>query len=478
MRQKPACCTLVLALLLPALGAQGQQDPCSSTGALDTYLNTRLQVHTATTQAQAQEEVADAGDTTRAVQCRRADSDGLGTGPIDLLCRAFVALDLGEISEEQGALVFNFNPEFMQIPAIGQLSPRLVVHQPALWGGLSTQLDTLPESIRQDRKDSLTEGLADLDDVEFQVRWNYQGQPDGGPIEEAARVLFEDALDNLGTELRGIPLELGTRLAVLAQQALRTVPRLAGKTPADVTVQDVCGAPDLRASFLELAEWTEQEPARFLTAFHESLTAERFFDLADLYEGQPKLIAEGTRRIREEPAGPDQWSLTFRGEIGSVSFWGWKRWAKRNAKGLDAASFREYLDQQRGSMLPLFVVKAEYKDISPLHVPLPADNFSYDVKGSEVGSASVQMGTYLFGSRTSRIDLETKYDFSSDDKVANNRFVGTLTWTQALSGELAKLAGGTELAVTFIYADKPEFRGEVDEELSLRAGLKWSISGN
>ena len=58
-----------------------------------------------------------------------------------------------------------------------------------------------------------------------------------------------------------------------------------------------------------------------------------------------------------------------------------------------------------------------------------------------------------------------------------SRLVGTLSWVASLGPELARLAGGSELVVSLVWADKPEFRGEVDEELGVHAGLKWSFDG-
>ena len=40
---------------------------------------------------------------------------------------------------------------------------------------------------------------------------------------------------------------------------------------------------------------------------------------------------------------------------------------------------------------------------------------------------------------------------------------------------LAQAIGGSEFVAALVWANKPEFRGEVDEDCGLRAGLKWSL---
>ena len=52
--------------------------------------------------------------------------------------------------------------------------------------------------------------------------------------------------------------------------------------------------------------------------------------------------------------------------------------------------------------------------------------------------------------------------------MRQDRWVSTLTLSQRVSEEAS-------LAVSLIYANKPEFRGMVDEELSARAGLKFEV---
>lgn len=63
----------------------------------------------------------------------------------------------------------------------------------------------------------------------------------------------------------------------------------------------------------------------------------------------------------------------------------------------------------------------------------------------------------------------------SDDESLQDRFVADLTWVETLSDTLAQAVGGSELVVSLVWANKPEFLDDVDEDFGVRAGLKWSL---
>jgi len=72
------------------------------------------------------------------------------------------------------------------------------------------------------------------------------------------------------------------------------------------------------------------------------------------------------------------------------------------------------------------------------------------------------------GAGAARIDVEAKYEDVSDDPMRQSRFVATATYSQ-------NLFDGNGLSLSIVYANRPEYRGEVDEEFSARAGLKFKI---
>lgn len=84
-------------------------------------------------------------------------------------------------------------------------------------------------------------------------------------------------------------------------------------------------------------------------------------------------------------------------------------------------------------------------------------------------------GGFLDEARQRRWELKASYEDLSDDPARQDRFVGSRSWVEKLSPELVPLVGGSELVVSLVYANKPELRGDVDEEFGTRAGRKWSL---
>ncbi|MEE8526068.1 MAG: hypothetical protein V3T72_19190, partial [Thermoanaerobaculia bacterium] len=72
------------------------------------------------------------------------------------------------------------------------------------------------------------------------------------------------------------------------------------------------------------------------------------------------------------------------------------------------------------------------------------------------------------GMELTRFDLEASYDDVTGETEKQARFVSTANLTQKINDSMS-------LAIGVVYASRPEYRGEVDEELSARAGIKISL---
>jgi hypothetical protein len=443
---------LLVTLLLISVTGSAQQDPCAFAGTVEDYIN------------QTPERLAGAEDKTKAELASRANGDGLTRGRVDLLRRAFVAMDMGEVVEEEGRLVFNFNPDLLELDTLGQISPRVIVHEASLFEPLNEEIETFPEDVRQSRKDALTKELGDLDDVEVRLRLTpLFGMPDQ-QLQAVATEIFNPVYAEVMQPVARVVAEnLAELTATLKAEKLSP------------NVADVCRSSKARSQYLEIVELVETKVTETLEAFRTKLDERFFFALADLIEGQPRLIGEVAFRRREGAAGPDEGTASLRFEIGTRSYRGWKSWAKKNSKALDAASVQEYLKGFQNT-LPLFSLTADYTDISDFEIPLPGEAEPFRKDGGRKLTATLNGGIYLGTSRDHRLALEAKYDQVSGDGQPD-RFVSTLSWIEQLNAGLAQITGGSELVVSVVYANKPEFRGEVDEDLGLRAGLKWSVGG-
>lgn len=454
---------LALALLLGPVAGRAQQDPCAFKGTVEDFFKSDQKAKTETAAQEAKTETA-------AEMASRTNDDGLAGGRLDLLRRAFIALNLGEVTDEEGAMVFNFNPDRLDFDTMGQFSPRFVVHEATLFAPLETKIGTLPESERQSAKDALNKDLQDLDDVEIRLRWTPRFSTPGQDLQTVATDIF-------------IPVYASTVQAEFKDVAkalafLEASIQAAGLDPEKATAVEFCNKEEPRKKFLELAERFNTETAKAIANLRKELSDHFFFALADLIEGQPKFVGEAVLHQRQGAAGPDEGTASLRFEIGPRSYWGWKRWAKSTGKALDAGSAQEYLKGFQGT-LPLLSLTVDYTNTSDFEIPLPGGTETFSQDGGRKVSANLQGGVYLGTSRAHRLGLEAKYDWASGDR--QDRFVSTLSWTEkpdaALGEAFKQFTGGSDIVVSLVYANKPEFRGEVNQDLGLRAGLKWSFGG-
>lgn len=459
-------------LLLSATSVRAQDDPCASTLPLNDYwdeLTGQISAEVSQGTPAAVTEATAAAETATANQlAKRADADGFGGSKLDLLHRAFVGLGLGQVDEKEGQLIFNFNPQMLNFPSLGQFSPRVIVHDPALFEPLLQHVDTLADA--QSRKDKIEDGLGDLDDVEAQFQWVNASDTPRALVQELANDIFQPAYQRAAQQRMA-------ELAKEAAQANQTITQALGRPAAAAPVPEICAAPAARERFLQLVADLREKGKSALTDLHTALTEDEFFNLADLIEGEPRWSADGSYRRRADAAGPDEGSLSLRYDLGHVSYHAFKSWAQGAGKPLDGASVQEYLKATRGSQaVPKISFSLDYSEVSSLKVPLTGMD-PFRQPDSHKISGVVRAGWYLLGGRNSRLELDATYDDVTDDPARQDRFVSTLSWVEKLNPELAQIVGGTNLVVTLVYADKPEFRGEVDKDLGLRFGVKWSFDG-
>ncbi len=459
-------------LLLPSSTVFAAVDPCAFGGTLqDLFNNGAGSPRQAVAGAGLQAAAAADAESLKAELLNRANGDGLAGGRVDLLRRAFVAFGLGEVSEENKDLIFNFNPDFLSLSS-GQLSPRVIVHETVLYGALDERIDTFPEGTRADRKDALKAELRDLDDVELKIRWTNTSGGTKAALQPIVNELFEEGYKTAGGEASDD--ELGKLLNEVTTVLLQ---KLSKEEVKKISVVRICQVPEAKAVLVKNFAEIEVRIAKDIETLRTALDESRFFALADLIEGQPKLIVDGSFRRREGPAGPNESSLSLTYQVSSVSYNDAQRWAKGE---LTAAGARQYL-QAKGRLkdsLPLFSLSAQYTKTNEFRIAIPSVAEEFLAPGSHLFTGKITAGAYFGGGRDRRLDLEATYDDVRDDPTKKDRFLAKLSWTEKLNGEIAKLAGGSDFVVTLIYANKPEFRGEVNEDFGLRAGLKWALGGS
>ncbi|MEP7012934.1 MAG: hypothetical protein ABJC13_21640 [Acidobacteriota bacterium] len=451
---------LVVLLGVPASpGSAEDQKPCASPkGTYNEYSEALVTSAPGTLKLDAEKEISDE-------LASRATADGLAGGRLDLLRRAFVALDLGQVKDEEGQLVFNFNPDALRLETFGQFSPRIIVHQPTLYGALDKKIDTFDEAVRQGRRDALKKDLGDLDDVEVQVRWTPKSQEPATDLQEVSSRLYDSVEKQ----------QIAKPLAVAKGEILAAL-GLPPETLDELLITDICGNEQAKEILLDLPN---RVPRDVNTELEKRLDKTLFFALADLIDGEPRLVFNGTTRWRSNAAGPDEVKLNATWQRGWISYRGAKKFAqaKFGSKDITVDSVGEYF-KENGRLegaLPLFSLSADYSQMSSFHVAIPgvADEFRQDSAHKFSGKANA--GRYFGGGRDRRLELAASYDDVTDDPTLNDRWLFTLSWVEQLSPKLAQAVGGSEFVATLIYANKAEFRGDVDKDFGLRAGLKWSL---
>lgn len=451
-------------------------DPCSFAGGLDSYLNALLgeQISAGARERPAlqasAEKVANEGadDSTK-----RPEGEGAGGGGLDAYKKLFVALELGSISEEDKALTFNIRPDWLDFGSFGSASMRAVVREPAIFSELVSALDALPGEVGAPAKKDLEEELADTDDVEYQLRWDFGSRAASSQASRIASVIFDASYD----------AALGDSRREAAEAIARIVQKLTAFEGVDeeTPLAQVCATqPEARRQLEAARAVADSILNANLEELGSALSRMRFREVGDLMEGQPRFALDAAYRSRADAVGPNTTTARALFQMGDRSFWSWGRWAKRNGRSLDIEGLGDYLSgkNSRAGGRSTLKLAAEYSETSGYAFDRPEVGLTLDMPKAKIFAATLSVGRSLSEARRSRVDLEARFEDASGDPTRNDRFVSTLSWTQKLSDGLATMAGGSNLVVAAVYANEPEYRGDVDKELSLRAGLKWSIDGD
>lgn len=438
---------------------------------------------------------------------------GASTALLDFLPRLAGALGIDGASDSQGNLTFGkvFGPG-----ALGSLKVGATVFTDAeLFEPLETKL---AEDAEEGVVSQLQNGIGDFDKVDFQASFTREGYVAGKRFGRRAaqyRPLVQGlAASWLREKLSdGPPPFAEWRSSKLAEDAVRAYQRKApeGETRSLLTVpieelaaEDALGTSrvaELEASLVSLVE----DHVAFVRTMD---LGDELDQLDELVANQPQLVVVGTYRERRNLTGPDEWTGSLSYEIGlSGNLNDFLTWAgKADNQGAECRiedghpsldCLESYLESEtfgllqqvpegvkaeRGNRLE---VTAEYKKTSAFRPMLPDEELAFELEPSEVLSGSLTYARYLPSFRLpnlstmtalddvdpqqlARFDLEAKYDDVSGDPMRQSRLTVTGTVTQ-------KTTDNSALSVSLVWANKPEYLGEVDEELSANLGLKWQL---
>ncbi len=391
-----------------------------------------------------------------------ANSDGFGGGKLDLAKRFFVALDLGAVEDDNGQITFNFNPRWgEELVKKGMLSSKVVVRKSQLYAPVVEGIQTLPEGERADAAKALEGGLDDLDDVEVAILWSSK-KPETSEL-SVARVARQIVKNSITIAHR----ERQSRDDAQLQSSSR--PTFQESAPFESSA-------DSREAARQAIREADPKDVQ-IVALGEAMDARLIETLPMLEDNDSVGSVALSYRRRVGAAGPDVAAASVRYEYGIKSLKGFCEGSCEGGSRLrTAGDLMRYLDGKPAwaERQPRLTFIGEWSRTRNYSFVVPGTELDISLPTDDIYSAKLIYGQVLSINHRTRFDLEAKYD-QTDDERRQSRFVATATWTQALNKTVEKLAGGSSLAVSLVWANRPEFRGEVNKELSLLAGLKWSV---
>lgn len=511
--------SIIGALLTWVAVAAGAQDCSTEKNGSGTFLDCYARIFTevagsalaekAPMSAEKAEKAAEAADAQRAelqLSGNSSEQAGAAESIKDFLPGLVTGLGLGAISEDEGSqtLKYNFANSGPWVPSLK------VVRRDA--EPLEGLIGALPEEIRAARKETLSKGIGDFDDVTYSVAFAFEGEL-GGTLYGRSFATYDKitsgVFDGLFDAIRdNRALSTGRAALVARENEIRGGIR-ADAAAAGIDVKVVCTGETVAPEDADRARimicfgdpvataYGSPETEAAAAAYEESLIAfaiedaERaqglqqglqrvgYFGLADLIRNQPQLHFEIYSRERSGSVGPDEWGASASWEYGFGSLNRALAHCDRNLLARDEGSgkscLREFLDEERrqignGSRVALSL---DYSKTSDFNFSLADDAFEFSLDEAEEWKGSATFGWSLTvdeeGSDVSRFDLEAAYEDVTGDPMRQSRFTAAATLTQRVSDTLFASIGA-------VYANRPEYRGEVDEEISARAGIKWKLA--
>lgn len=364
-------------------------------------------------------------------------------------------------------------------------------HKVSLALAKSEMFEPLKKSLQEagfsDQADNLAGGIDQGDDVRIKFSYspateNMGRDPD---IDEHAKLLSTILHVASQEDVAGAAQEaqLNAQIALqdfIEKHGLRPKIKQKSKTNPEV-MEDlpISEIPDdLEGDYIRLVTNTLTAAMTSVRSLNAGLHAGNFYGVIDLINNQPQFVASAEYVARDELVGPDEVKAVLSYEAGGPSMKAFRKHQKRACPGqTDTQCLAGYLDSpdvkqelSDGSMR--FKISAEYSKLQRLEFALPNTTFTYLAEPVEHLTVSASLGRYfgkeLAGGKRARFDATASYEDFSDDPLRQDRGVAQLA-------VIYPVAEGFFLSLGAVYATKPEYRGDVDAEISARAGFTYKV---
>lgn len=206
--------------------------------------------------------------------------------------------------------------------------------------------------------------------------------------------------------------------------------------------------------------------------------ARRLDSFADLLNNEPQLIIRTSGRLRDRVAGPNEFVVEAKYELGFAHLSelledcssGSAEFDWRSSKALDC--YQKYVSDAGeivGSKSRVSIA-AKYRFVDSYQFRRPYLSDGLTEKEAHLLNVEVALGRYfdigVGAHNATRLEGALGYDEHFGAPKRQDRIVGSLTFTQ-------RVYEGAALAVGLSYANKPEFKSDVDQELTATLGLTY-----
>jgi hypothetical protein len=447
--------------------------------------------------AQVQEETnkqkASVNDALKAALAGANSGGAVTAATLNDLAPIFDALGLLSSGDsDEGTLAFNLNALIpVQNVDNNNTQLKLVVNtQPQ---PLDQLVQAFPETVRATRKDTLQKDISTFGDAQLLLNWSLVNghfgrdfsvlRPLLAPIYDgavvrgraaastAATIRFQNARNTLADEL--------DKANDARQRATPPQPAV----PISANIDDLPIPSNVKAEIVQATLDAAEETTVGRQFIESELVRTRIVGLADLVQQQPQLIFSLSHDIRDEIVGPEKtsatvtWEMTRRNVSAFLNGPGGACKSKDVGNGKDeydrcVSALQNYLSDGGAGLQQQwrFKLAASYQRVKSVTYSYASDGVSLSLPDTDRWEVAFAAGRPLGGAAgKDRIDVEFAYDSNLDNDTTNKeRVKATLTYTKHMDT--------VDLPLSIVYANKSEFLGEVDHQISLHFGLKFRQS--
>ena len=405
-----------------------------------------------------------------------ASAGGAATSTVADLVPLFDALGLiSDSDSEKGKLTLNLNFLLPVQDDVGHNTQlKLIVNTSPK--PFDTLVQAFPETVRAARTDTLQKDIDTFGESELSLTYSLMNGTFGRDYDRYAPMLepiFLGAIKSVRPPGDMQFLQLLTRLTATLGSAVSTAP--------DTKIKDLPVDDTVKEQLITAIASNAREVEAIKPLAEAEIKARGLTRLTQLIDQQPQLLFTLGHDIRDDIVGPEKTSATLTFEKTAANLGHFLRTSGASclkgdevrqggpayttcANALDsyfAGPAKNLNTQMRWKLA------ASYHRVKKWSYAAPSDSVSLSLPETDRWEVAFGLGRPLLGRRNGdRIDVEVAYDSNIDDDTSNKeRVKATVTYTRRI--------GDMDVPFSLVYANKDEFLGEVDQQISLHLGLKF-----